>query len=415
MSSLGLVLSGGGARAAYEAGVILYIRTALPQKVAKKSFDIQCGSSAGAINTAGMVSMAEDPLQQGNHLRDLWLQLEPVDVYERDFSAALKFLFSSLGGIIRNLTTFDIFKLVTRRGPHFNYLLDNAPLSRFLGKKIEWTKIETNIKKGFVSAISITATNSQSGRTELFIRKTKKVEYLGEYRIHDVPIQLEHVMASSAIPLVFPTVKINKIYYTDGGLRLYTPMSPAIQLGADRLLIIGLHHPATPEEKDDFDLKEMKYPPSVVQLAGRLMNLIFLDSVKYDLEQLKRINHLIERSEKIYGKDYLEKINALIPKNKKKEEVADHPMKKIEVVEVLPSEFISKIFEQWFNRSKKSGHQFSSLEKLLMRLLDFDVAGAIELLSYLTFSNDYVRELIDLGYEDAKKNRDRLVEILSKE
>ena len=207
-------------------------------------------------------------------------------------------------------------------------------------------------------------------------------------------------------------MKINKIYYTDGGLRLYTPMSPAIQLGADRLLIIGLHHPAAQSEKDEFDLKETKYPPSVTQLAGRFMNLVFLDSVKYDLEQLNRINRLIERSEKIFGKDYLQKMNSFIRENKVKGEIADHELSKIEVVEILPSEFISALFERWFNKARKDNYQFSSLEKLLMRLLDFDVAGTIELLSYLTFSKDYIRELFDLGYEDAKKNRNRLIELL---
>lgn len=413
MANLGLILSGGGARAAYEAGVIHYIRSALSSKIAKRNFDIQCGSSAGAINTAGMVSMADDPLRQGEYLKDLWLNLKPEEVYERDFAAAFKFFFSSLGGIIRNLTTFDIFKLVTRKGPHFNYLLDNAPLKKFLKKKISWEKIEDNIQKRFVSAVSITTTNARSGRTELFIRRRKEIEYYGEYRIHEVPIEVDHIMASAAIPLVFPTVKIDKVYYTDGGLRLYTPMSPAIQLGAERLLIIGLHHPATQNEKDDFDLKEMKTPPSVVQLAGRLMNLIFLDSVKYDLEQLKRINHLIERSEKIYGKDYLDQVNSLVKKGKKLNEPVSHELKKIDVVEVLPSEFISKIFENWFNKAKKGIYKLSSLEKLLMRLLDFDTAGAVELLSYLTFSHEYIKDLVDLGYEDAKKNRDRLIDILS--
>ncbi len=413
MANLGLILSGGGARAAYEAGVIHYIRGALPSKIAKRNFEIQCGSSAGAINTAGMVSTADDPLRQGEYLKDLWLNLKPEEVYERDFTAAFKFFFSSLGGIIRNLTTFDIFKLVTRKGPHFNYLLNNAPLKKFLKKKVSWEKIEANIQKRFVSAVSITTTNARSGRTELFIRRRKEIEYDGEYRIHEVPIEVDHIMASAAIPLVFPTVKIDKVYYTDGGLRLYTPMSPAIQLGAERLLIIGLHHPATQNEKDDFDLKEMKTPPSVVQLAGRLMNLIFLDSVKYDLEQLKRINHLIERSEKIYGKDYLDRVNSLVKKGKKPNEPISYELKKIDVVEVLPSEFISKIFENWFNKAKKGTYKLSAIEKLLMRLLDFDTAGAVELLSYLTFSHEYIKDLVDLGYEDAKKNRDRLIDILS--
>jgi NTE family protein len=414
MGRLALVLSGGGARGAYEAGVIHYIRTGLPKETALRPFEIQCGSSAGAINTAAMVSMANDPVSQGNHLRDLWLKIRQEDVYRRDIGAAAQFLASSFVGILRNLATFDIFKIGKRKGPHLTSFLDTAPLSEYLRKKIPWSQLHKNVKEGPVAAVSVTVTNTRSGRSELFICKKPEVTYTGDYRHHFVNLETEHIMASAAIPIIFPTVKVERIYYTDGGLRLFTPMSPAIQLGADRIVIVGLRHRATPKEIQTYDGQEMKSPPSLAEMMGRLMNGLFLDRVQFDLEQSDRINKIIEWSERVYGKDYLDRINDMLKHRGETGDVANRGLQNIRVVEILPSQFISEIFGRWFHKQKKNGNfRFSTLEKLLTRLLDIDTPGAIELLSYLTFADEYIKDLIDLGYEDAKRNRDRLMDLMS--
>src|SRR4029453_1427393 len=171
MGRLALVLSGGGARGAYEAGVLHYIRTGLPKEIASTAFQIHCGSSAGAINTVGMASMAQDPLSQGTALKDLWLRIRQEDVYRRDFSAAVNFLGSSTLGILKNLVTFNPFPWKGRRGPHFNYFLDTHPLRQFLKQNISWKQLETNVQNGPIDAVSITATNTRSGRSELFMIK----------------------------------------------------------------------------------------------------------------------------------------------------------------------------------------------------------------------------------------------------
>src|SRR5262245_35485710 len=168
MGRLALVLSGGGARGAYEAGVIHYIRTGLPKEVASQHFQIQCGSSAGAINTVGIASMAQDPAAQGTLLKDLWLKIRQEDVYRRDFSAVMSFLSSSTLGIFKNLLTFDPLKWKNRRGPHFNYFLDTQPLRDFLKQNVPWKQLSENVHKGPIDAVSVTATNTRSGRSELF-------------------------------------------------------------------------------------------------------------------------------------------------------------------------------------------------------------------------------------------------------
>jgi len=279
----------------------------------------------------------------------------------------------------------------------------------------------------------VTATNTRTGYGELFVSKNNEIQYTGSYIENEVPIRTEHVMASAAIPIIFPTVKIGKSWYADGGLRIFTPLSPAIQLGAERIVIVGLRHQPTAQEWAEYESKGMKAPPSLAELMGRLMNGLFLDRVQFDLEQLHRVNKIIEWSEKIYGKDYLEKLNEQSRKEAEKDKakpsdsdtkrvqklverkILPRGLKTIEVVEILPSQFISKIFARWFEKNRKKGFKFSTMEKVLTRILDVDTEGAIELLSYLVFANDYISELIDLGYEDAKRNKDRLVDLLSAE
>ncbi len=413
MGKLALVLSGGGARGAYEAGIIHYIRTGLPKEFASKNFDICCGSSAGAINIAAFVSMAQDPLLQGNRIKELWLSLKQENIYERNLSAAFHFVSTSLGGILRNLTTWDPFKLGQKAGPHFTSLVNTKPLHHFLAKNVSWDQIHKNIHQGPIAAMSITVTNTRTGYSELFISKKREVSYTGDYRSHEVNFEPEHIMASAAIPIFFPPVKVGKAFYTDGSLRLFTPLSPAIQLGANRALVIGLRHRVTPEEKKAYEEKEVLAPPSLAELLGRIMNGLFMDRLQYDMEQLTRINHLIEWSEKVYGKDYLDQINTMIQKEGITGDVASRGLQRIRVVEITPSEFVSQIFGRWFKRKNKGSFSFSAMEKLLTRVLDVDTEGGIELLSYLTFAKDYLKELIDLGYEDAKKNRDKIMELMT--
>lgn len=413
MGYLGLVLSAGGARAAYEAGVIHYIRSGLPKNIARKAFDVLCGSSAGAINTVGLAATANNPLHQGDHMRKLWLDLTQDHIYKRSLSTAASFVVNSVTGILRNITSFDAYNLGNKGGPHLSSLFDTSPLNAHLQKIIAFDQIQKNIDNNLVQAVTVTTTNTRSGQCELFIQKREDLEYTGEYIRHFGPLKVDHVMASAAIPVVFPAIKIGKTYYTDGGLRLFTPMSPAIQLGADRIIIIGLRHRATPDEIEKFDNKEMTHPPSVAELMGKIMNGIFLDRIQFDLEQAQRINKIIDWSENVFGDDYIPKINRYLKKQGIIGDIASRGLRKLRYVEILPSEFVSEIFQRWFHKARKAGtFEFSSMEKLLTRLLDVNTDGAIEMLSYLTFAKEYLNELLDLGYEDAKRQRNRLIELM---
>lgn len=398
---LGIVLSGGGARGAYEAGILHYIRTMLPEKMRSRRFDVLCGASVGAINTSFMAATAHDLKFQGEQTRRLWENVREENIYRRDRRALVEFLSRSGRNIFVNLTRGE------KRVSHFNGFLDTAPFLPFIEKIIPWPMISKNIKAGLIDAVSIVATNVFTGRTELFIEKRPEVEYTGEYIAHLLKIQPIHAMASAAIPIIFPTVMVGDIAYTDGGLRLNTPMSPAIQLGADSLLVIGLHHRAKAGEKIPFHGEKGKHP-ALGQVIGRVMNSIFLDRTQYDIEQLERINRIIDWGEMAYGEDFLQNLNEMLKKKKIRGDVANRGLKRLRVLRIRPSEDIGEIFSYCYQRGKDK--HFTTFEKFLVRFLDIDPTQGVDVLSYIGFMPEYLKKLLDLGFEDARRNHGELVE-----
>lgn len=400
---LAIVLSGGGARGAYEAGVIHYIRTALPHKMRTRNFDIHCGASVGALNTAYMAATAHDMNLQGQLIKRLWENVREEDIYRRDKRALWEFVAKKGASVVRNLLSNKISPIT-----HFNGFLDTAPFLPFIEKAIPWNMISENIKSKFVQAVSIVATNVFTGRTELFVEHHLDIKYTGQYIIHNTPIQPVHCMASAAIPLVFPTVAINGIGYTDGGLRLNTPLSPAIQLGADSILVIGLHHRAKVGEKIPSYGKKGETPP-LGQVLGRVMNSIFLDRIQNDLEQLERINRIIEWGENLYGKNFLEKVNKMIGRKNLRGDIADRGLKKLNVIRIRPSKDIGEIFHDCYKRERKS--HFSTFERVMLKFLDIN-SSSVDFLSYIAFMPEYLKKLIELGFEDAKTHHNQLKEFL---
>jgi NTE family protein len=401
---LALVLSGGGARGAYEAGILHYLRTMLPKRARYRRFDVHCGASVGAINTCYMVSTADDPERQGKELHQIWENLRTDNIYRRDTKALFDFLNRSSRGIVLNF--------LRRKGkhPHFLGFLDTTPFHPFIQKVIPWPMISRNIRSGLIQALSIVATNVFTGRMELFIEKNPKTVYRGDNIVHYTRIQPIHAAASAAMPLVFPTIMIDGIAYTDGGLRLNTPLSPAIHLGADAILVIGLHHRAGPGEKIPFHGIRGQ-PPALGQVLGRVMNSIFLDRINNDMEQLHRINRMIEWSEKLYGKNFLRDLNAMIRRRGSKGDVlAARGLKKIGFLRIRPSQDIGEIFNHCY-RHERHEH-LTNFEKFLIRFLDIDPTAGIDFLSYISFMPKYLKSLLELGFEDARRNHDALKDFL---
>jgi len=277
---MGLVLSGGGARGAYEAGVLYHIRQAILKN--RHGFDIHAGTSAGALNTCFMTSSAHQPAQQGARLRKIWENLRSSDVYKGDTLALSQMAFRLAGYTTSHL--FGFSGLLKKIGP-FRGILDTAPFVPFLQKQVDWERLNQNLKEGIFQAVAIATTNVGNGKLELFLNKRPEVEYTGAYRIHLGPIQWYHALASAAVPIVFPPVRIDHYYYVDGSMRQNTPMSPAVQLGADKVLIIGVRYtPPVERAADPADLAAAQNDPAIPTSVARTMDELMaaLDSLSRD-------------------------------------------------------------------------------------------------------------------------------------
>jgi NTE family protein len=405
-SKLALVLSGGGARGAYEGGVLHYIRTALPSKQSQRRFDIHCGASVGAINSCFGAATSHDLKFQAKELRRLWETVREENIYRRNLKAMFGFLGRSSSGLL-----IKMLKGTGKGTPHFPGLLDTEPFLPFISKIIPWQNITRNIEAGLVQALSIVATNVFTGRMELFVQKHREVEYRGDHLVHFTKIRPDHARASAAIPVIFPTVLINGVAYTDGGLRLNTPLSPAIHLGADAILVIGLNHRAGAGEKIPTH-GERGRQPALGQVVGRIMNAMFLDKIQYDLEQLERINKIVEWGEELYGQKFLPDLNKMLSKKKIRGDVADRGLKKIRVLRIRPSKDIGELFRGSFVKGRQT--HFTAFEKFLLRFLDVDPTSGMDFLSYLIFMPEYLKKIFELGFEDARSHHNALKEFLDR-
>ena len=408
-----LVLSGGGARGAYEAGVIYYIRTQLPREIRESTlFNIYSGTSVGAINSAFLASSAEDPIYQGGRLRQLWLGLNDHEIYRADIHALTGFLVRS--GFFMATNFFGLGRLLGGEKAQGNSpfpfvsVLDTSPFVNFLRRNVPWKQIHRNIERGLLDAVTVSATHMISGQLALFVEKAPGVVYRqGGIRPMLCSLSPKHVLASAAIPIVFPTIRINREFYGDGGLRQNTPMSPSIHMGATRILVISTQSKRTPKLADHSP-SVMEAVPTIGDILGTLLDSVFTDKLDYDLEQMKRINFLINDFEKIYGRQSLDEINTL----RNQQPVAGkeiHEIQKITPFVIKPSMDIGAIASEHFMQLLKRKEVLTPMQKFFAKTMEGTPDTNNDLVSYLLFNREYLDTMLQMGYEDARKEHDRLV------
>jgi NTE family protein len=320
----------------------------------------------------------------------------------------------TLTGVARNAWSRDkgsvnhALKQSTFRG-----LLDTAPLKPYLRDLIPWQQIPLNIKNGFLKAVTVTATNVHSGEVELFVQKAENIVYSGRYKIHDVPLESVHAIASAAIPILFPSVSIGGQHYCDGGLRLNTPMSPAIQLGADKVLVIGLHHQREKADWHNAGADNLKNTmPTLGELLGQVLKTVFVDRLDYDINQTNRLNLVIETAEHVYGADFLQKMNGALLERSIRRDIALRGLKKLDMYSIFPSQDIREIFRDCLEDAETMKEGLTTFEKWLLRVLDVDLVQGLDFLTFILFIPKYISKLLDLGFEDARHHHDKLVEFL---
>jgi NTE family protein len=398
----GLVLSGGGARGAYEAGVLRYIRTQLPPKVrARARFEVVCGTSVGAINACFVAASAHDMVAQGDALADVWERLRIDGVYQvglRELMNLPRFLLGSRG----RGSPDDV--VGSRR---LGGLLNTAPLEQLVRRGTQWHRIQQNLDEGHLHALCINATHLSSGTVHSFVQlngESPRWSSDASLQLKRVKIGPEHALASSAIPWIFPCVDIDGQVYADGGLKLNTPISPAIRLGADRLLVIGLRAKSelTPSSEPD----AVDQSPSAGFLLGKIFNALLSDKTELDLQRVERFNNLIEAGERAYGAGFSSSMERAMQQQK------SHSYRKVETLFVQPHENMGEIAAEHLRMGSVVSRAGPVVGPLLLRAAGSGINEG-DLLSYLLFDGEYARDLVAMGMRDADAMRQRLIEFFS--
>jgi NTE family protein len=370
---IALILTGGGARAAYQVGVLKAVRELLPEP-RRNPFQILCGTSAGAINVAALATWAEDFGAGVDRLRQVWENFHAHQVYRTDVLGVVGSGARWLGALM--------FGWIAHHAPRS--LLDNAPLGKLLAERLDFSRIEQAIENQALHSVSITCSGYSSGQSVTFFQGRADLEpWQRSQRVGShVKLDLRHLMASSAIPFIFPAVKINREWFGDGSMRQTAPIAPAIHLGADKVLVIGagrMHEENSRPLTEDY--------PSLAQIAGHALSSIFLDSMSGDIERLIRINHTI----------------SLIPEDARREQ--HMALRPIDVLVIAPSERLDHL-------AARNAHALPWPVRMLLRGIGAMNRNGGALISYLLFEQAYTRALIDLGYRDTLAQRDEMLEFL---
>jgi NTE family protein len=371
VGDVGLVLTGGGARAAYQVGALralAEIRGAGPSP-----FRVFAGVSAGAINATSIAAGADNFEVATERLSEIWRGLSPDRVYRTDARGLL--LIGSRW--IKDLSAGGILG-----SSRINYLLDTAPLKELLEETLPVSRLGHLYRSNLVRGVAISTTSYATGLAVSFFDGAKDIQpWFRRTRIGvRERLRLNHVLASAAIPIFFPPVNIKGLFYGDGCVRMNAPLSPAIHLGAERILAVGVQAVPSvdlPPERARAPRREW-LPPS--EIAGVLLNAVFLDSLEADVERLERVNQTM----------------SFIPPDH--HGTATQPLRAIPTLVLRPSQDLGTLAADQYDR-------FPRMLRYLLKGIGATGETGSDLLSYLAFEPEYVNRLMDLGYKDTIRRR----------
>jgi len=367
----GLVLTGGGARAAYQVGALRAVAEILPAGFFP--FQVVAGISAGAINGLVVAGSAHDLRHGVEALRQTWVSLTPDRIFR---TGALKL--ASIGTRwLRDLSGGGLLG-----GNSINYLLDSAPLRELLSERLPFARMRRHLRSGKLKGIAVSATSYATGAGVSWYEGAPEIQpwTRSDRSGLRARLTLDHVMASSAIPVFFPPVRVGEGFYGDGCVRMVYPMSPAIHLGAQRILAISVRHPRA--EPGSSSLPPGS-PLPMSQIAGVLLNAVFLDSLDTDLDRLERVNRTL----------------AYVPSERIAARELD--LRPIPVLALRPSEDLGKLASDEY-------HRFPAMLRYLLKGIGVTASSGLDLLSYLAFEPVYVERVMQLGYADTMARKDEV-------
>lgn len=382
-----MILSGGGARGAYEVGVLWYIFDDLSRiRGAPPKLDILCGTSVGAINACYLAAHLSDPVLGMRRLVHLWSELQITRV--------LGFSAKQFAGIPRLLLG----------GGEGTGLFDVKPMAELVQREVSWRAVARSLRRKQLRALTVSTTEVSTGRTVVFMQTSPDVEIPRTspprtlFRADHIGPQ--HALASAAIPLLFPPVRIDDELYLDGGLRQNTPIAPALRLGATHIFAIGSSQDYQGIRAPEGFHKDGRAPGAAF-LLGKVLNAFLLDHVDVDLELMSRLNNVIRDGRRAFGDDFIGTMTAEARKRNAP------PYKYVESMTLRPSEDIGRLASEHVRKGKLIGSPF--LTKRLLNVLDIGVGDEADLASYLLFDGHFCRQLVEMGRSDAHARRDELL------